>query len=512
LRVAGNATLKVFQEEIMETAAQASDKRLSLTGTAMELPYDLGEMPYLYRVLKPYNSVAFLESREGTEKYARYGIVAARPLLTVHGKGSDYVVVDDSGLEVPHNTGDPLQLLRSLQPDVRLPDTLDNYRYAAGWIGSLGYEICELFEGISRAQDDDLDLPDTIFYLPSLVILKDAAAQRLTLVCVERSEGAARQLMEEVSAFLSDHVPIDAPVLNGQGLVARTSFPEEGFLAAVSESRKLIHDGEMIQVVVSRRWEVDPAPDPEAVYGALSDLNPSPYHFYLNMPGGVVFGASPELLVRKEDEVLTVRPIAGTRPRGSNEQEDAALEKEMMEDPKERAEHTMLVDLGRNDLGRVSAPGSVEVTRRMLVERYSHVMHLVSEVRSQIAPGKDSFDVVRYCFPAGTVSGAPKIRAMQIIAELEPVVRGPYAGGVGYFDVRGNMDFCITIRSIFYSGGKAYIQSGAGIVADSVPERERDEIAHKAAAMVRAFGEVRFEEDSTQYTVPSTQESKKTTG
>jgi anthranilate synthase component 1 len=408
------------------------------------------------------------------------------------------MVVDDSDLEISYSDCDPLELLRSLQPDVRLPDTLDNYRYAAGWVGSLGYEVCELFEGISRAPNDDIDLPDTIFYLPSLVILKDASAQRLTLVCVERSEAAARQLLEEVSASLTDHVPIDVPALIGQETVARTSFPETDFLDAVSKSRKLIHDGELIQVVVSRRWEVDPAPDPEAVYRTLSELNPSPYHFYLNMPGGVLFGASPELLVRKEDEVLTVRPIAGTRPRGSNEGEDVALEKEMLEDPKERAEHTMLVDLGRNDLGRVSDPGTVQVTRRMLVERYSHVMHLVSEVQSRIAPGKDSFDVVRSCFPAGTVSGAPKVRAMQIIAELEPVVRGPYAGSVGYFDIRGNMDFCITIRSIFYSGGKAYIQSGAGIVADSVPERERDEIAHKAAAMVRAFGEVKFEESSSQ--------------
>jgi anthranilate synthase component 1 len=488
----------------MESASRASSQKLSLTGVAMELPYDLGEMPYLYRILKAYNAVAFLESREGTEKYARYGIVAARPLLTVQGKGSDYVVVDDSGLETLYHVQDPLQLLRSLQPDVRIPDMLDNYRYAAGWVGSLGYEVCELFEGISRIPADDLDLPDTIFYLPSLVILKDASAQRLTLVCVERSEAAVRRLLEEVSTFLADDVPldapVDAPVLNGQEIVAKTSFPEAEFLTAVSDSRKLIHDGELIQVVVSRRWEVDPAPDPQAVYGALSDLNPSPYHFYINIPGGVLFGASPELLVRKEDEVLTVRPIAGTRPRGSDEEEDAALEKEMMEDPKERAEHTMLVDLGRNDLGRVSDPGSVQVTRRMLVERYSHVMHLVSEVRSRIAPGKDSFDVLQSCFPAGTVSGAPKIRAMQIIAELEPVVRGPYAGGVGYFDVRGNMDFCITIRSIFYSKERAFIQSGAGIVADSVPERERDEIAHKAAAMVRAFGRVRFEEDSTQDT------------
>lgn len=468
--------------------------RLSLSCVSMELPYDLGEMPQLFQVLKPFDSVAFLESREGTEKYARYGIVAGKPLLTVYGIGSEYSISDNSGRELHVKSTDPLDLLRSLQPDVRLSDTLTEYRYAAGWLGSLGYEVNELFEGIQKAPVDDLNLPDTFFYLPSLVILKDASAKRLTLVCMEKDETEARNLMEKVSKFLVENDPVHAPILNGQERTARTSFSEADFLSAVTKSRELIHDGELIQVVVSRRWEIDEAPEPEAVYSALSDLNPSPYHFYLNMPEGVLFGASPELLVRKENEVLTVRPIAGTRPRGSSEESDAAYEKEMMEDPKERAEHTMLVDLGRNDLGRVSEPGSVEVTRRMIVERYSHVMHLVSEVRSRIAPGQDAFDVVRSCFPAGTVSGAPKIRAMQIIADLEPVVRGPYAGGVGYFDVRGNMDFCITIRSVFYAGSRAYIQSGAGIVADSVPERERDEIAHKAAAMVKAFGNVKFEE------------------
>lgn len=482
----------------MRTATQTLDQKLSLKCAAQELPYDLGEMPQLYRAMKGYDPVAFLESREGTEKYARYGIVAARPLLTVRGKGSAYAAVDDTGREVRHECRDPLQLLRSLEPDVRVPDTLDSYRFAAGWVGSLGYETCDLFEGIPRAGHDDIGLPDTIFYLPSVVILKDASSRRLTLVCLERSASMSRRLLEEVSAHLTKHAGDDPPVLNGRERVARTSFPEKDFLLAVARSRELIHDGELIQVVLSRRWEIEDPPDPQAVYGRLSDLNPSPYHFYLDMPGGVLFGASPELLVRKAGEILTVRPIAGTRRRGSSEKEDRILEREMMEDPKERAEHTMLVDLGRNDLGRVSDPGSVQVTSRMVVERYSHVMHLVSEVRSRIDPGKDAYDVVRSCFPAGTVSGAPKIRAMQLIADLEPVVRGPYAGGVGYFDARGNMDFCITIRSIFYSGTRAYIQSGAGIVADSVPERERDEIAHKAAAMIRAFGEVSFDEDRSQ--------------
>jgi anthranilate synthase component 1 len=226
--------------------------------------------------------VAFLESREGTEKYARYGIVAARPLMSVYGKGPEYTVTDDLGRVTGHISRDPLELLRSLQPDVRLPGMLDSYRYAAGWIGSLGYEVSELFDEIQRVPHDDLDLPDTVFYLPSLVILKDASAKRLTLVCTERNEAAAGELMAEISAFLSDHVPVSAPVLNGKERVARTSFAQREFLSAVSESRRLIHDGELIQVVVSRRWEIEGAPDPEAVYGALSVLNPSPYHFYLN--------------------------------------------------------------------------------------------------------------------------------------------------------------------------------------------------------------------------------------
>jgi anthranilate synthase component 1 len=296
--------------------------------------------------------------------------------------------------------------------------------------------------------------------------------------------------------------------VDGTERSSTSSFSEGDFLKAVKESKRLIGEGELIQVVVSRRWDVEPAPEPEAVYRALAALNPSPYHFYIRMPDGILLGASPELLVRKENDVLTVRPIAGTRRRGKDSEEDTALEKEMLADPKEKAEHVMLVDLGRNDLGRVSEPGSVEVTRRMIVERYSHVMHLVSEVRSRMASGCDSYDVLRSCFPAGTVSGAPKIRAMRAISELEPVVRGPYAGGVGYFDVRGNMDFCITIRSIFYSGGRAFVQSGAGIVADSVPERERDEIAAKAAAMFRAFGNVRFEKERSQESGTRSQKTK----
>ena len=478
----------------MKTAMNGHIQSLDLKCATAPLPYSLGEMPEVFSALSPYEAVAFLESREGTEKYARYGIAAARPLMEVVGRGARFTVRDISGKTARHTVKDPLELLKSLAPSVLLPDDLDTFRFAAGWVGSLGYESCGLFEGIPRPGKDDIHLPDSVFYLPSILVLKDASKERLTLVCHDEDEKAARALCEEVSTHLQSGSRAPVPTARDLRRKAGTTFAEEDFLKSVTLSRKLIQDGELIQVVVSRRWEVEPAPEPEAVYGALAVLNPSPYHFYIRMPEGVLLGASPELLVRREEDTLTVRPIAGTRRRGKDTAEDNALEKEMMEDPKERAEHIMLVDLGRNDLGRVSAPGSVRVTRRMLVERYSHVMHLVSEVQSRIMEGFDSYDVLRSCFPAGTVSGAPKIRAMQAIAEMEPVVRGPYAGGVGYLDVRGDMDFCITIRSIFYSGKRAFVQSGAGLVADSVPERERDEIAAKAAAMFRAFGQVEFKE------------------
>ncbi|MBN2720549.1 MAG: anthranilate synthase component I family protein [Proteobacteria bacterium] len=470
-------------------------KPMRLKCATFQLPYRLGEMPHIFRSLSPFDPVVFLESREGTEKYARYGITAARPLLVVNGKGPHFSVRDRQGNREEIRVEDPLEVLKSLEPEAELPEVLDDFRFAAGWVGSLGYESCGLFENISRAPQDDLDLPDSVFYLPSVLVLKDAVRKHLLLVCLDEKEDAARRLCAQVASHLVRVSPREPAAPDKVRRSAGCSFPEEDFLGSVRQAKRLITEGEMIQVVLSRRWEVTPAPEPEAVYDALSLLNPSPYHFFVRMgEDAVLLGASPELLVRREDEALTVRPIAGTRPRGKDPEQDQAMEREMLADPKENAEHIMLVDLGRNDLGRVSEPGSVKVTRRMTVEKYSHVMHLVSEVRSSLAAGSDSYDVLRSCFPAGTVSGAPKIRAMRAIAAMEPVVRGPYAGGVGYFDVRGNMDFCITIRSVFFSGGRAFVQSGAGIVADSVPERERDEIDAKAAAMFRAFGDVELSE------------------
>ena len=490
----GKLTMQAGEKETVRKL-KSFFKPLRLQCVTLRLPYRLGEMPRIFRSLSPFDPVVFLESREGTEKYARYGITAARPLLVVEGKGPLFSIRDREGNSEDIRVEDPLEILKSLQPEAALPGVLENFRFAAGWVGSLGYESCGLFEKIPRAERDDLDLADTVFYLPSVLVLKDAVRKHLLLVCLDEREDAARHLCGEVASHLARVSPREPAGPDKVRRSGRCSFPEEDFLGSVRQAKRLITEGEMIQVVLSRRWDISPAPEPEAVYDALSLLNPSPYHFFVRMgEGAVLLGASPELLVRREDGTLTVRPIAGTRPRGKDPEQDQALEREMLADPKENAEHIMLVDLGRNDLGRVSSPGSVKVTRRMTVERYSHVMHLVSEVQSSLAEGSDSYDVLRSCFPAGTVSGAPKIRAMKAIAAMEPVVRGPYAGGVGFFDVRGNMDFAITIRSVFFSRGKAFVQSGAGIVADSVPERERDEIDAKAAAMFRAFGEVELVE------------------
>ncbi len=475
----------------MKSAAQGAITNLSLNCAFKDLPYDLGEMPAMDAALAPIEPVGFLESREGTEKWARYGIAAARPIMSVQGRGNEFSLKGPEGDIVKGVTADPLELLRSIEPSADVPEQLSSFRYVGGWVGSLGYEASGLFDGIIPAPIDDIHLPDYAFFLPSVLVIKDAVARRLVLVSYGiDGVDSAEDVLAEAEEYLRSGKRVGPPENDGAVRDIQTSFLEDDLLQSVVDSKKLIHDGELIQVVVSRRWEVSPAPPPEVVYDALSQLNPSPYHFYLRLPGGVLLGASPELLVRREAEALTVRPIAGTRRRGKNEAEDMENAADMLADPKERAEHIMLVDLGRNDLGRVSAPGTVSVSKRMEVEYYSHVMHLVSEVHSKIAKGSDSYDVLKASFPAGTVSGAPKIRAMQAISDLEPVVRGPYAGGVGYFDLRGNMDFCITIRSVFYSGDRAFVQAGAGIVADSVPEKESDEMAAKAQAMLKAFGTV----------------------
>jgi anthranilate synthase component 1 len=305
---------------------------------------------------------------------------------------------------------------------------------------------------------------------------------------IERAYREAQRKIEAIIASLRR--PVGAPVGKAGRvgpLSLESTFSREGFCEAVARAKAYVQAGDVIQAVLSQRLTIRTDADPFDVYRALRVVNPSPYMYYLRLGDLRVVGSSPEILVRLEGDRIDLRPIAGTRPRGATEIEDRRLADELVADPKERAEHIMLVDLGRNDVGRVARVGSVEVADLMIVERYSHVMHLVSHVRGSLVPGKDAFDVLRACFPAGTVTGAPKVRAMEIIEELEPVRRGPYAGAVGYVSFSGNLDTCITIRTILFARGVATIQAGAGIVADSEPAREYEETMNKAKGMLRAI-------------------------
>jgi anthranilate synthase component 1 len=381
-------------------------------------------------------------------------------------------------------------------PDPALP------RFDGGAIGYLGYAAVRLVERIPKHAKEDLPFPDAGFLIVPSFVLFDHVAHRMIVVAnahVERDPARAyRRARAEVRRILARlSRPIPAARLraragaprrgNGRADGLVSNFSRRAFCDAVRRTKRYIREGDIIQAVISQRFALPYACRELSIYRALRSINPSPYMFFLDFGDHVVTGASPEVMVRLEDKRIVLRPIAGTRPRGASPEEDERLARELLADPKECAEHVMLVDLGRNDVGRVAKPGSVHVSDFMVIERYSHVMHIVSEVEGTLAKGKDAFDVVRACFPAGTVTGAPKVRAMEIIADLEETERGPYAGAVGYFSYSGNLDTCITIRSVFLKDGKAYFQSGAGIVADSVPEREYVETVNKAAAIRRAI-------------------------
>ncbi len=348
--------------------------------------------------------------------------------------------------------------------------------FAGGLVGYMGYDAVRGFERLPDRGLPDPGFPDLHFILPGQLLCFDHVARRV----LHLSRGPPARLPR----------PSEPDgTLRTSGL--RASMDRPRFERAVERALGYIRDGDIFQGVLSRRLALRARGDPVHFYKVLRRINPSPYMFHIDFGEEQIIGASPETLVRLRDGELTLRPIAGTRPRGATAEEDERLKVELLLDEKERAEHLMLVDLGRNDLGRVASYGSVEVDELMAIEKYSHVQHIVSNIRARLAPGKDSFDALLAGFPAGTVSGAPKIRAMEIIEELEPVRRGPYAGGVGYFSLDGNMDFAITIRTMYMRKDRAYLHAGAGIVADSVPSREFAETEQKLGAMVKALGELK---------------------
>ncbi len=437
-----------------------------------------------------------LESVEGGERWGRYSFIGHRPRLMVKARG-DQIELTRNGEQCGQFRASPLDYLRNLMETFRTVSVPGLPRFYGGLVGYLSYDIVRFIEYLPTLKPDDVGMPDAAFMMPDQVMIYDNLTQTIKVVAniyvpeYINHEVAYDQAVAQIDETLE---LLKAPATSSKSrrgverkLILGANMERDRFEGMVSRAKRYIQDGEAIQVVLSQRFHTDLISDPFDIYRALRRVNPSPYMYYLDYDGDIVIGASPEVLVRLEDKRVALRPIAGTRPRGRNAQEDRRLEEELREDPKERAEHVMLVDLGRNDVGRVATVGTVEVTDLMIVEYYSHVMHLVSHVEGDLKPGMDMFDVLRASFPAGTVSGAPKVRAMEIIDELEPTRRGLYAGAVGYFCFSGNMDFCITIRTLLVRNGRVYLQVGAGIVADSVPEREYQETVDKGKALVKAL-------------------------
>ena len=435
-----------------------------------------------------------LESVEGGEKIARYTFVGANPLEVFrYAKGAS--IVEGEG-RLHWEESNPIEFLRrriGRYRPVRVPGLPP---LVAGAIGYFAYDMVRLVERIPAKARDDVGLDDAVLMFYLGLVAFDHVQHRLWIVrnVFTDSEGSLRAkynaAVREVAAtrrVLERPPEPERRARKAGALHVVSNFRRSAYLAAVRKAKRYIRAGDIFQVVLSQRFAARTSADPFAVYRALRALNPSPYMYFLRLGDVSVVGSSPEMLVKVQGREAFYRPIAGTRPRGGDDKEDHRHEAELAADPKERAEHIMLVDLGRNDLGRVCEYGSVRVEKLMTVERYSHVMHLVSSLRGRLRPEVDCFDALMACFPAGTVSGAPKVRAMEIIDEFEPTHRGIYAGGILYLDFSGNLDSCIAIRTLVAKGGRAYVQAGGGVVADSVPEREFEETVNKSRALLAAL-------------------------
>ena len=453
-------------------------------------------------------SACLFESVIGGEKVGRYSFLAGDPYLLVEARGNRVAVTDLSGPQPTveeFDAEDPLAELQHRVSALRAATLGELPPFCGGAVGYAGYDTVRYTEHLPDAPSDDRQLPDLAFAFFDQIVVFDNVRKTMTVVALARLDAArdgeqpdleaayadacrrVDELVDRLSAPEFELRPTDIDLQGDPQLSYRSNFGEGDFEAAVEKCLEYIRAGDIFQVVLSQRLQTTVHSPPFEIYRTLRVVNPSPFMFYLRTPQTMLVGSSPEILVRVMDGRVTVRPLAGTRRRGATEEEDRRLAAELLADPKERAEHVMLVDLGRNDVGRVARYGTVALTDVMTIERYSHVMHITSNVTGQLAPGRDAFDALRACLPAGTVSGAPKVRAMQIIDELEPHRRGPYAGAVGYIDFNGNMDTCIALRTIVVQGDQAYVQAGAGIVADSVPQAEYQETLNKARGLLKAI-------------------------
>ncbi len=448
-----------------------------------------------------------LESVEGQEKIARYSFLGSSPALIFKSKDGNIQIEDlrKHSRRRFRAESSPLDEIKSLLQDFKPVDIKGLPRFYGGLVGYIGYDMVRFFENIPDKNKDDLGLWDCVFMLTDNMLVFDHVNHTIKIVANIMLSPGGRPLSasqktsiykKAVKKIESIHQELNKP-LRGKELEfaaahskkagVSSNFTRNEFSEIVNQAKRYIRKGDIIQVVLSQRFQARVKRPALDIYRKLRSLNPSPYMFFLQLEDLCLVGSSPEMLVRCEDGLVQTMPIAGTRRRGKTEEEDKRLAQELLQDKKERAEHLMLVDLGRNDLGKVCRSGEVRVAEFMRVERYSHVMHLVSEVRGRLDKKYDCYDLLKACFPAGTVSGSPKIRAMEIVDELENLRRGPYAGCVGYFSFSGNLDTCITLRTIVIKEGVAYIQAGAGIVADSVPEKEYLESVNKARAMLEAI-------------------------
>jgi anthranilate synthase component 1 len=450
----------------------------------------LADEPYSY----------LFESVQGGEKWGRYSIIGLGSSTILRVSGHQLSIEEDGKIIKQEVVEDPLQAVEDYHQQFRVPEIASMPRFSGGMVGYFGYDCVRYIETRlndahmdASEKDDPLECPDILLMVSEQLVVFDNLSGKLHIIvhanpeqndAYENAQKQLDALAKKLTVALTDSPNENTRHVDEKDFVS--GFTQEGFQQGVDRIKDYIVEGDAMQVVLSQRLSIPFNAPPIDLYRALRCLNPSPYMFYLNLKDFHIVGSSPEILVRLEDNEVTVRPIAGTRPRGANAEEDLALEEELLADPKELAEHLMLIDLGRNDTGRVAEMGSVKVTDKMIVERYSHVMHIVSNVVGTLKGGQTAIDVFRATFPAGTVSGAPKIRAMEIIDELEPVKRGVYAGAVGYLSWNGNMDTAIAIRTAVIKDDTLHIQAGAGIVADSVPENEWNETMNKGRAIFRA--------------------------
>jgi anthranilate synthase component 1 len=483
----GNSVVPVYRQLIGDT----------LTPVSAFCKIQEGEWAFLF------------ESVVGGERLGRYSFLGSGPFLRFQAcqnrvrveqtrvAGSSGQPLASSVEECDHP--DPLRLLEEKLARYRAPNVPGLPRFCGGAVGYAGYDAVRYVERLPNPPPDDRGLPDLCFAFYDRMVIFDHINKTVAAVAhahvdssdLERSYrtacGRVDRLVERLQQGVADIQTTDIAPLGEVTRPYRSNFEPAAFEAAVARCKEYIKAGDIFQVVLSQRLETETRARSFDIYRTLRVVNPSPFLFYLKAGPVCLVGSSPEIMVRVEGDRLTLRPLAGTRPRGKTEEQDAALAAELAADPKERAEHIMLVDLGRNDVGRVARYGTVQLSDVLAVERYSHVMHLSSTVTGRLQPGKSAFDALRACLPAGTLSGAPKVRAMEIIDELEPHRRGPYGGAVGYVDFSGNMDTCIALRTMVLKGQTAYLQAGAGIVADSVPEKEREETLNKARGLLRAL-------------------------